>query len=53
MTLSRFIQDWTLSRTIKKTVTFQVLRALPWDKVEIEVILVELEHAGKVYTGSR
>ena len=25
-----------------------MLKALPWDKVDIEVVMVELEHAGKV-----
>ena len=27
---------------------FKVLKALSWDKVNIEVVMVELEHAGKV-----
>ena len=25
-----------------------MLKAIPWDKVAIEVLMVELEHAGKV-----
>ena len=27
-----------------------MLKALPWDKVDIDVVMVELEHAGKVIT---
>ena len=27
---------------------FEVFRSLPWDKVDIEVILTELVHAGEV-----
>jgi len=30
-----------------------VLKALPWDRLDIEVLMVELEHAGKVFPGSR
>ena len=29
-------------------IVFKVLKVLPWDKVDIEVVMVELEHAGKV-----
>ena len=32
---------------------FPVLMTLPWNKVDIEVILVELIHAGEVHQGSR
>jgi len=32
---------------------FEVLKALPWDRMDIEVLMVELEHAGKVFPGSR
>ena len=31
----------------------QVLKTIPWDKVDIEVLLVELEHAGKIFPGTR
>ena len=30
-----------------------MLQTIPWDKVNIEVILVESVHAGKVFPGSR
>ena len=30
----------------------QVLRTLPWDKVDIEVMTVETAHAGEVFPGS-
>ena len=32
---------------------FEVFRSLPWDKVDIEVIITELVHAGEVFPGSR
>ena len=32
---------------------FEVFKTLPWDKVDIEVILVELSHAGKLFEGTR
>ena len=32
---------------------FPVLRSLPWDEVDIEVILTELVHAGELFPGSR
>ena len=32
---------------------FEVFRSLPWDKVDIEVIVIELVHAGEVFEGSR
>ena len=32
---------------------FDVFRSLPWDKVDIEVIVTELVHAGEVFPGSR
>lgn len=32
---------------------FEVLKVFPWDKVRVEVMLVELEHAGKVFPGTR
>ena len=32
---------------------FEVFRSLPWDKVDIEVILTELVHAGELGPGSR
>ena len=32
---------------------FQVLQTIPWDKVDIEVLTVETEHAGKVFPGTR
>ena len=31
----------------------QVLRTLPWDKVDIEVMTVETNHAGEVFPGTR
>ena len=31
----------------------QVLRTIPWDKVDIEVLSVETDLAGKVFDGSR
>jgi len=31
---------------------FQVLQSLPWDQVDIEVLGIELEQAGKVFPGS-
>ena len=31
----------------------RVLQNLPWDKVDIQVVVVELEHVGKVFTGTR
>ena len=30
-----------------------MLKSLPWDKVDIEVLLVELAYAGQVYPGTR
>ena len=30
-----------------------MLKTLSWDKVDIEVISIELEHAGEVFEGSR
>ena len=32
---------------------FEVFKSLPWDKVDIEVIVTELVHAGEVFPGSR
>ena len=32
---------------------FEVLKTIPWDKVDIEVITVETFHSGKVFPGSR
>ena len=32
-----------------KGAEFEVLKQVPWEKVNIEVLLVELEHAGKVH----
>ena len=32
---------------------FEVFRSLPWDKVDIEVIVTELVHAGEMGPGSR
>ena len=32
---------------------FEVLKTVPWDKVDIEVLLIELIHAGSVFKGSR
>ena len=31
---------------------FQVLQTIPWDKVDIRVILVEVAHLGKVFEGN-
>ena len=31
---------------------FEVLKTIPWDKVDIEVMLIELEHAGELFEGS-
>ena len=33
---------------MESPIVFKVLKVLPWDKVDIEVVMVELEHAGKV-----
>ena len=33
---------------IAKGAEFEVLKQIPWEKVEVEVLMVELEHAGKV-----
>ena len=30
-----------------------MLKTIPWDKVDIEVLLVELVHAGHTHQGSR
>ena len=30
---------------------FPVLKTLPWDKVDIKVLLVEIDHLGKVFEG--
>ena len=30
-----------------------MLQTIPWDKVDIEVLAIELAHAGKVFEGSR
>ena len=30
-----------------------MLKALPWDRLDIEVLMVELEHAGKVFHNSK
>ena len=32
---------------------FKVLKTVPWDKVDIEVLLIELIHAGSHFEGSR
>ena len=32
---------------------FEVLKTVPWDKVDIEVLLIELIHAGSLFKGSR
>ena len=32
---------------------YPVLQTIPWDKVDIEVLTVETNHAGEVFTGSR
>ena len=32
---------------------FEVFRSLPWDRVDIEVIVTELVHAGELFPGSR
>ena len=32
---------------------FEVLKHVPWDSVDIEVMMIELEHAGKLFPGSR
>jgi hypothetical protein len=31
---------------------FRVLQTLPWDKVDIRVILVEVDHLGKIFEGN-
>ena len=31
-----------------KGAEFEVLKQVPWEKVDIEVLMIELEHAGKV-----
>ena len=37
-----------LNATYQKGAEYEVLKVLPWDKVDIEVLMVELEHVGKV-----
>ena len=37
-----------INTTYQKGAEFEVLKMLPWDKVDIEVLMVELEHVGKV-----
>ena len=32
---------------------FLVLQTIPWDKVDIEVLTVETNHAGEVFPGSK
>jgi len=32
---------------------FEVLKTIPWKAVDIEVLIVELEHSGKVFPGTR
>ena len=32
---------------------YEVLKTVPWDKVDIEVMLIELIHAGSHFKGSR
>ena len=32
---------------------FEVLKTVPWDNVDIEVLLIELIHAGSQFEGSR
>ena len=32
---------------------YEVLKTIPWDKVDIEVLLIELIHAGSQFKGSR
>ena len=32
---------------------YEVLKTVPWDKVDIEVLLIELIHAGSLFKGSR
>ena len=31
----------------------QVLKTLPWDKVDIQALLVEVDHIGEIFDGSR
>ena len=31
----------------------QVLQTIPWDKVDIEVLTIETNHAGEVFPGTR
>ena len=33
---------------ISKGAEFEVLKHVPWEKVEVEVLMIELAHAGKV-----
>ena len=33
---------------IPKGAEFEVLKHVPWEKVEVEVLMIELAHAGKV-----
>ena len=37
-----------INTTYQKGAEYEVLKMLPWDKVDIEVLMVELEHVGKV-----
>ena len=32
---------------------FQVLETIPWESLDIEVVLVETDHLGEVFPGSR
>ena len=40
----------TISTTI---ITVQVLQTIPWDKVDIEVLTVETNHAGEIFPGTK
>ena len=31
----------------------QVLQTIPWDKVDIEVMTIETNHAGEIFPGTR
>ena len=33
--------------------SYQVLKTIPWEKMDIEVITVETNHAGEVFAGTR
>ena len=46
---ARAMLMFVLIMILIKGAEFEVLKQVPWEKVNVEVLLVELEHAGKVH----